>query len=213
MDIRMALDGAAALALVAMPWLALLLVAWRSARPEPIAASGVNAEARHIAEPLGIMTTPPPHGTATDAAAERDTAEASVAQAAILTALSHQEQEVALAMAVESAMTARDDVLLSRHSVQLARLLLARSARSQAATLLQSAALAARRAKLPSVHAEARLELAEMAFIDGDLTTACEHWQMAKVMFHEMGQRGDESRVADVMRRHHCPTDWVLTNF
>jgi hypothetical protein len=207
------LDGAAALALVAMPWLALVLVAWRSARLEPIAAGGGNACARRIAEPLGIMTTPPQHGSATDSATERETAVATVQQAAALTALSQQEQEVALAMAVESAMSARDDVLLSRHSVQLARLLLARSARSQAATLLQSAALAARRAKLPSVHAEARLELAEMAFIDGDLTTACEHWQMAKVMFHEAGQRGDEGRVADLMRRHHCPTDWILTNF
>ncbi len=35
--------------------------------------------------------------------------------------------------------------------------------------LLQSAALVARRAKLPVVHAEARIELADLARVDGDL--------------------------------------------
>jgi hypothetical protein len=97
--------------------------------------------------------------------------------------------------------------------VALARLLIARSQRPQASSLLLSAVLAAQRAKLPVVHAEARIELAEIALLDGDLTTACEHWQMAKLMFHDTGRRFDQDRMADLMRRHRCPTDWVLTNF
>jgi hypothetical protein len=79
--------------------------------------------------------------------------------------------------------------------------------------LLQSAVMAARRAKLPVVHAEARIELAELALAEGDLTSACEHWQMAKLMFHETGRRFDQDRMADLMRIHRCPTDWILTNF
>jgi hypothetical protein len=63
------------------------------------------------------------------------------------------------------------------------------------------------------VHAEARVQLAELALADGDLTSACEHWQMAKLMFHEMGRRADQERISDLMRTHRCPSDWILTNF
>jgi hypothetical protein len=73
--------------------------------------------------------------------------------------------------------------------------------------------MVSRRAKLPETHAEARIELAELARADGDLTSACEHWQMAKLMFHETGRRADQDRMADVMRQNRCPTDWVLTGF
>jgi hypothetical protein len=127
--------------------------------------------------------------------------------------LSLQEQEDALVLAVEAAKAERDDVALSRDSVLLAKLLIARSARSEAAALLKSAALVARRAKLPVVHAQARIELADLARSDGDMTSACEHWQMAKLMFHETGRRADQDRMADLMRQNRCPTDWVLTNF
>jgi hypothetical protein len=124
-----------------------------------------------------------------------------------------EQQERALQLALAAAKSERDDAALSRNSVLLARILLTRSARGEAAQLLQSAALSARRAKLPVLHAEARIELAELARSDGDMTSACEHWQMAKVMFHETGQRPDQDRISDLMRQHRCPTDWVLTNF
>ncbi len=127
--------------------------------------------------------------------------------------LSPQEQEEALVLAVAAAKAERDDAALSRDSVLLAKLLIARSARSEAAALLQSAALVARRAKLPVVHAQARIELADLARSDGDMTSACEHWQMAKLMFHETGRRMDQDRMADLMRQNRCPTDWILTNF
>ncbi|MBY0225381.1 MAG: hypothetical protein K2Q28_06210 [Hyphomicrobium sp.] len=127
--------------------------------------------------------------------------------------LSPQEQEDALVLAVAAAKAERDDAALSRDSVLLAKLLIARSARSEAAALLQSAALVARRAKLPVVHAQARIELADLARSEGDMTSACEHWQMAKLMFHETGRRVDQDRIADLMRQNRCPTDWILTNF
>ncbi len=217
MDIRVSLDGAAGLLLVSVPWLLLLLVAWLGRRRRAIKDVPVDAgrdSMPRAVEPFGIMTTPASEHM------DLSVADGDLAGAAPLTSgapaapdHSPQDQEEALSAVVEEAKSARDDALLSRSSVALARLLLARSARPQASTLLQSAVMAARRAKLPVVHAEARIELAELALIEGDLTSACEHWQMAKLMFHETGRRSDQERMADLMRIHRCPTDWILTNF
>lgn len=215
MDIRVSLDGAAGLLAVSVPWLLLLLVAWvgrgrRAQRDKPADASGRPSDGRS----LGIMTAPSSdhmdlsHTGSDVAGVAPPTSDVETAPA-----LSLQEQEETLTATVEAAKAARDDSQLSRTSVALARLLLARSARPQASQLLQSAVMAARRAKLPVVHAEARIELAELALVEGDLTSACEHWQMAKLMFHETGRRSDQERMADLMRIHRCPTDWILTNF
>lgn len=64
-----------------------------------------------------------------------------------------------------------------------------------------------------SVHAEARLELAEWAHKAGDLITACEHWQIARSALHEDGQAKASAGVDQIMRDNGCPTDWVLTDF
>lgn len=62
-------------------------------------------------------------------------------------------------------------------------------------------------------HARGRLELGDIAQSQGDLTTACEHWQMARALF-DQDARADESREANArMQAHGCPTDWVLTDF
>lgn len=61
--------------------------------------------------------------------------------------------------------------------------------------------------------AEARLELAELARVSGDLTTACEHWQIARSLFHKLQSAADLADTEDRMQRHGCPTDWVLTDF
>ena len=63
------------------------------------------------------------------------------------------------------------------------------------------------------VHGEGRLELAEMAREDGDLTTACEHWQIARRLFSELGLTAELKRPDALMRQHGCPTDWVLNDF
>ncbi len=208
MDIRVSLDGAAGLLLVSAPWLLLLLVAWWG-RPRR-----TSRDVPHDARTLGIMTAP--------ASEQMDLSGVGGEMAGpgplpdrvdVAPLMSLREQEETLVATVDAAKSARDDPLLSRSSVALARLLLTRSARPQAASLLQSAVMAARRAKLPVVHAEARIELAELALAEGDLTSACEHWQMAKLMFHETGRRSDLDRMADLMRIHRCPTDWILTNF
>lgn len=64
-----------------------------------------------------------------------------------------------------------------------------------------------------SIHGAARLELADIAFRAGDLTLACEHWQLARMAFQEAGEREAHEHVDKRMRDHGCPTDWVLTDF
>ncbi len=64
-----------------------------------------------------------------------------------------------------------------------------------------------------AAHAAARLALAEAAQRAGDLTTACEQWQMAKAAYQQAGDTDQQERVEKRMRDNGCPTDWVLTDF
>jgi len=194
MDIRDTMDGAGGAVLLTLPWLLLAIAAWRAMR---------TGEAGEMAHGLGRTSVPPeiiadtvPAPSPSSPAPHLDTRE-----------------ELRLMRALEDAECENDAVGLTRDSTALARLLLARGARPQAEALLRKAVMVARRTRLPEAHAEARIELAELARADGDMTSACEHWQMAKLMFYETGRRGDQDRIADMMRQHRCPTDWVLTEF
>ncbi len=64
-----------------------------------------------------------------------------------------------------------------------------------------------------AAHAAARLELAEVAYDAGDLTSACEQWQLARSAFLEDGATAEHAAVDKRMRDNGCPTDWVLTDF
>jgi cytoskeletal protein RodZ len=81
-----------------------------------------------------------------------------------------------------------------------------------AATLREAIHLAAS-IGLTGQHAAARLELGELARLDGDLITACEHWQIARGLFHDLGARERVKAAETRMREHGCPTDWVLNDF
>lgn len=63
------------------------------------------------------------------------------------------------------------------------------------------------------LHALGRLELGDIAAARGDLTTACEHWQLAKKMFLDVRQRRDSDVADGRMVKHGCPSEWVLTEF
>lgn len=80
------------------------------------------------------------------------------------------------------------------------------------AALRSAAGLAAQHGPR-AAHAQARLELAEVAFEAGDLTGACEQWQMARTALDDDGQRDAATRVDKRMLDNGCPTDWVLTDF
>jgi len=64
-----------------------------------------------------------------------------------------------------------------------------------------------------ATHAIARMQLAEAARSSGDLTSACEHWHMAREAFQASGHAEEHARVEKLMRDNGCPTDWVLTEF
>ncbi|MGQ0672156.1 MAG: hypothetical protein ACT4N2_04655 [Hyphomicrobium sp.] len=63
------------------------------------------------------------------------------------------------------------------------------------------------------VHAAARLELGDLVGQQGDLTTACEHWQIARGLFYDLKLAGSLGETERRMRQNGCPTDWVLNDF
>lgn len=62
-------------------------------------------------------------------------------------------------------------------------------------------------------HALARLELGDIARHEGDLTTACEHWSIARSLMHELKIADGIKEAEGRIRNHGCPTDWVLNDF
>ena len=94
-----------------------------------------------------------------------------------------------------------------------ARELLSTGRRDEAAGELRKSVRIASRNGDKNVHGEGRLELAELAREDGDLTTACEHWQIARRLFSDLGLAADLKKAETLMRQHGCPTDWVLNDF
>lgn len=83
----------------------------------------------------------------------------------------------------------------------------------EAGASLREAIVLAAANNLPDQQALARLELGEMARQNGDLITACEHWQIARGLFHDLKNKGRVKAIETRMREHGCPTDWVLNDF
>jgi tetratricopeptide (TPR) repeat protein len=84
---------------------------------------------------------------------------------------------------------------------------------TQAADLLLKCLRGGAPARHKATHAKARLALGDLAQAAGDPTTACEHWQIARALFHELKQADDHQAAEQRMLRNGCPTDWVLTDF
>lgn len=84
---------------------------------------------------------------------------------------------------------------------------------SDAEGLLRKCIRGAADVRHKDVHARARVVLGDIARINGDLTTACEHWQIARALFFELKQGSDHRAVETRMLKNGCPTDWVLTDF
>lgn len=97
--------------------------------------------------------------------------------------------------------------------LDLARRKLASGDPESARGLLLDSVRAATAASQRETHARARQELGEIAHAAGDLTMACEHWQIARKLFHETGLTSEHAIVEARMLANGCPTDWVLTDF
>lgn len=114
---------------------------------------------------------------------------------------------------IRTAEAADDHASLAGLYLSFARAEMAEGRNDPAAGHLRSSVRAAARCRNASVQAEARLELAELARAAGDLTTACEHWQIARSLFHELKQSARLGETERLMQTHGCPTDWVLNDF
>lgn len=107
-----------------------------------------------------------------------------------------------------------DDAAVARLSLQLARDLIANGAHGEAVkSHLRRAIIIASRLKDDDTHAAARLELGDIMADEKDLTTACEHWQIARQIFWDSGAKAAQADVDRRMMANHCPTDWVLNDF
>jgi hypothetical protein len=97
--------------------------------------------------------------------------------------------------------------------LSLAQRRLADGEAAEAEELLRKSIRGATGPRCKDIHAHARVVLGDIAHANGDLTTACEHWQIARALFHELKQIRDHAAVEARMLRNGCPTDWVLTDF
>lgn len=97
--------------------------------------------------------------------------------------------------------------------LEKARFELENGAPSAASEPLRKSATLAAKHDLKKIHAEARLELAGLAEASEDMTTACEHWQIARTLFHELDLQDQVTETDQLMLGNGCPTDWVLTDF
>lgn len=114
---------------------------------------------------------------------------------------------------IRAAEESKDIAALPALYLSLGQEEIARGNANEGAGHLRSCIRAAARSRNAGAEAEARLELAELARASGDLTTACEHWQIARSLFHKLARATDLAGTEERMRRHGCPTDWVLTDF
>jgi tetratricopeptide (TPR) repeat protein len=118
-----------------------------------------------------------------------------------------------LAKRIETAIAANDNTALADLYLALARGHEKLGNAEARMAALRSAAGCGSLHGPQASHAAARLQLAEAAYDAGDLTTACEQWQLARGAFLSDGQIDEHERVEKRMRDNGCPTDWVLTDF
>lgn len=118
-----------------------------------------------------------------------------------------------LLTAIESAERSGDETRLAGFYVALARHHVSTGRSDEAAGMLRQSIRIASRLGLGAEHAAARLELGDIARAGGDLTTACEHWQIARGLYFDLKHAEALEAAEARMQRTGCPTDWVLNDF
>lgn len=118
-----------------------------------------------------------------------------------------------LAVRIAQAEAAGAEEELPRLYLDEARLLVLSGDAAQAADRLRKSLRSSARLGLKLEHARARLELGDIASSQGDLTTACEHWSIARGLLYELKRSDDIKKAEDRIRNNGCPTDWVLNDF
>lgn len=164
--------------------------------------------------PADATASPAPAGTI-----EHDDATATAEEeAAVAPDVHPREVQAAVLHRLEGAIAEAeeryDDAAVARLCIDYALAARGNGAeRALVATHLRRAVVLAMRLKDDETHASARLELGDLAAEQGDTTTACEHWQIARRIFWDRQEVQLVGETDRRMTRLGCPTDWVLTDF
>lgn len=166
----------------------------------PVLLDEPVADAVQAQPVLGSMpATPPPA-----AAALRSEAVA---------VLPHPASAIVPRRAIRPRSTPEDTTLSPETLLVRAQDRLAAGALDDAAVQLRLCVRFASKMKQPAIEAVARLELGDLARASGDLTTACEHWQIARALFTDLKRTAEMVAAEKRMESAGCPTDWVLNQF
>lgn len=201
---------AGTLALLTPPALLLAAVAYahRSVRSRKIAPAAAPATAA-----LGVVTVldlPPAEPLAKAPVADVEPVPVPVA---VPVSVPIADVDTDWPARIERAEALGDDAALAEHYLAWARAEIAQGRAADAGEHLRTSVRIAAKGRHAALHAQARLELAELAREAGDLTTACEHWQLARALFHDLQEPARVGDTERLMQRHGCPTDWVLNDF
>ena len=123
------------------------------------------------------------------------------------------EDEMSLRRSLQRSIAKGETKAMLTASMKLSRLLLDRGERKEADGLLREATSVASKSQFLEEHAEVRVELANLAKQDGDMTSACEHWQIALQLYHDLNRKEDRDEIAKCMKDCGCPTAWFLNSF
>jgi hypothetical protein len=196
------------------PFAVLALVVWRATRQRVASWPGEHRMLKQVSgAPLGVMS--PGTLEAEASASESDTPPAVPETPLHPTGdpAQHPSPQADWPAVIAAAAQQGDNVAVARAYLGYARSELADGRSAEAGDQLRACLQFAARSRDRALQAEARLELAELSRADGDLTTACEHWQIARALFHELSSKQELDKTEKLMRTHGCPTDWVLNDF
>lgn len=224
------IEGVAGKLALLAPIAVLAIVVWRTSRRPATSGPGERRMLKRTMDaPLGVMSP-----STLDALEAKVTA---VAEPAVIEASEPAPSNVELAPPAEVITTDEvratpprpspvdwptliaeaadkgDNAALAAAHLAYAKAEIADGRPGPAGDQLRSCLQFAARTRDRALQAEARLELAELSRATGDLTTACEHWQIARALFHELASKRELDETETLMRSHGCPTDWVLNDF
>jgi hypothetical protein len=226
-----AIDGVPGLLLLLLPVLALaIVVVWaiRQTRPRPpppdrvialqershvTAAFSSPAASPRVSELTSIPAVPtaaPAAPTAAQPLANTQSAPEIAAPAAVPPPA---ETPEALAAAIAKLEARGEDAELACLYIRQATAYVGQGRKEEAASRLRDAIRVAALNGLAAPHALARVELGDLYLSNGDPITACEQWQIARNLFHDLARPGDRDDVDKRMLGNGCPSDWVLTDF
>lgn len=220
-----AIDGMTGLLLLLLPVLALALVVVWALRQTRSRVPTAHQSGSHVSPPPSPRAAPPEDANVTASADRRAPQPAAAPQTLIsaepslpsvvpaVAAPAPVEMPDDLAQPIAKLEQGGDQAELAHLYIRQAGAYVAQGNLDQAGSRLRDAIRVSALNRLAAPHALARVELGDLYFNNGDPITACEQWQIARNLFHDLARPADRDDVDKRMLSNGCPTDWVLTDF